>query len=248
MGQDVGVITNNSRNQTQKRGRKTGGNTPLFLVAMRAAGGLSLTPADKLVFAYLATRQGTHVDCWPSLDTIASDLEMDRRNCRRSILRLEKAGCIQKVSAGQGGRGHSNRYTVFAKARPIDTVSDGESASIDPPNNKRNVSSMGARPKDTPARGPKAFMPPTVEEVQAYAASRGNPNFDARRFVDGYAAADWHDSKGTRVRSWKQKYVMVWERDNGSSQDPKDTLTTEPVVRIAGKTPRELAAAGRQTP
>ena len=58
----------------------------------------------------------------------------------------------------------------------------------------------------------KDFTPPTLEEVEAYCKSRNN-HVDAKRFFDFFDSADWVDSKGNKVRNWKQK-VITWESYN----------------------------------
>ncbi len=55
----------------------------------------------------------------------------------------------------------------------------------------------------------KTFVPPTLEEVEAYCKERKN-NVDAKRFYDYFNASEWVDSKGKKVRNWKQK-VITWE-------------------------------------
>ena len=65
----------------------------------------------------------------------------------------------------------------------------------------------------------KKFVPPTLEEVQAYCLERNN-NVDAQKFYDYYTASEWHDGKGNKVKNWKQK-VITWERDgNGQAPPP----------------------------
>lgn len=73
------------------------------------------------------------------------------------------------------------------------------------------------------------FVPPTVDEVRAYAESRGFPNFNAQKFIDYYREADWHDSKGQRVSNWKQKFISVWEKNahNDAGPVPAESLTHE---------------------
>ena len=56
----------------------------------------------------------------------------------------------------------------------------------------------------------KRFTPPSLEEVTAYCAERGN-KVCAKTFYDYFTEADWYDSKGNKVVSWKQK-VITWER------------------------------------
>ena len=67
------------------------------------------------------------------------------------------------------------------------------------------------------------FVPPTLEEVQAYCKSRGD-KVDAKQFYDYFTASDWVDSKGNEVKNWKQK-VITWEsyRKDDKSQNKVGT-------------------------
>ena len=56
----------------------------------------------------------------------------------------------------------------------------------------------------------KSFIPPTLEEVEAYCKERNN-NVDAKAFFDYFTEGKWKDSKGNPVRNWKQK-VITWEK------------------------------------
>ena len=80
----------------------------------------------------------------------------------------------------------------------------------------------------------KPFVPPTLEEVKAYCAERKN-NVDPQKFFDYFSASDWHDSKGKKVSSWKQK-VITWE---GFSKDnEKKTVGTNGIP--INNTPSDL--------
>lgn len=57
----------------------------------------------------------------------------------------------------------------------------------------------------------KRFTPPTVEEVSAYCAERGN-GIDAERFVNFYASKGWMVGKN-KMKDWKAA-VRNWERMN----------------------------------
>ena len=56
----------------------------------------------------------------------------------------------------------------------------------------------------------KRFIPPTLEEVKAYASERGNL-VDAQKFYDYYTQGGWKDAKGNAVKNWKQK-MITWEK------------------------------------
>lgn len=66
--------------------------------------------------------------------------------------------------------------------------------------------------KEKAHRTTKEFVPPTFEEVLEYAKSRKREDL-ARTFFDYFEAGDWIDSKGVKVRSWKQKFI-TWENNN----------------------------------
>ena len=88
---------------------------------------------------------------------------------------------------------------------------------------RNECSPQGENPPTTPVEGEKKsgkgkgkkkseFIPPTLGEVIAYCASRGN-KVDPKKFYDYYDASGWVDGKGNPVRNWKQKCI-TWERSD----------------------------------
>lgn len=57
-----------------------------------------------------------------------------------------------------------------------------------------------------------AFVPPTEEEVLAYAQSMAYAHFDAARFVDFYISKNWYVGKN-KMKDWKAA-VRNWCRSN----------------------------------
>lgn len=80
-----------------------------------------------------------------------------------------------------------------------------------PPEEEKNKNTT---PANTSVCTPKAksgvFVPPTVEEAQAYIAEQGY-SVDAERFVDFYTAKGWFVGKNP-MKDWKAA-VRTWERD-----------------------------------
>lgn len=58
----------------------------------------------------------------------------------------------------------------------------------------------------------KIFIPPTFQEFEIYFKENGFSNI-AKKVYDYYSSANWHDSKGNKVLSWKQKVQGVWFKD-----------------------------------
>ena len=58
----------------------------------------------------------------------------------------------------------------------------------------------------------KTFVPPTLEEIEKYCRERKN-NVDPNQFYDYFTTGEWFDSKGQKVKNWKQK-IITWEKHN----------------------------------
>ena len=79
---------------------------------------------------------------------------------------------------------------------------------------------------DKPTKN-KKFIPPTLEEIKAYCKERNN-NVDAEKFYEYFRVSDWYDSKGQKVKSWKQK-IITWER-SGYNNKPQQ-VNNQPQVK-----------------
>ena len=62
--------------------------------------------------------------------------------------------------------------------------------------------------QDNKKDSPKRFVPPSIDEVQAYCSERGN-GIDAQSFIDFYASKGWLVGK-TKMTDWKAA-VRTWE-------------------------------------
>lgn len=81
----------------------------------------------------------------------------------------------------------------------------------------------------------KRFAPPTLEEVISYFTEKQLKG-DPQKFYDYYSVADWHDSKGNPIKSWKQKALAVWDKPSTGNAAPnrptftaKEEMTTDEV-------------------
>lgn len=60
--------------------------------------------------------------------------------------------------------------------------------------------------------------PPTLEEIKNYCLERNN-NVDYQKFYDFYSVGNWKDSKGNKIKNWKQK-VITWEKHQPTKKTP----------------------------
>jgi hypothetical protein len=101
-------------------------------------------------------------------------------------------------------------YTQYSTSLRIECSPQG-----DPPQN-------GSDEKKS-RKDKNSFVPPTLEEVTAYCASRGN-KVDPKKFYEYYNAVDWIDAKGEKVKSWKHKCI-TWELSQNKNSTSADEST-----------------------
>ena len=56
------------------------------------------------------------------------------------------------------------------------------------------------------------FVPPTVEEIEAYCAEKGY-NIDAEKFFDHYSATNWIRNGNVKIKDWKAA-VRLWAKND----------------------------------
>ena len=77
----------------------------------------------------------------------------------------------------------------------------------------------------------RRFIPPTVEEVEAYCRERNN-DIDAQHFVDYYASNGWRVGKNP-MKDWKAT-VRNWERNDSVKPKPNaaEVETNNPFLKL----------------
>ena len=146
---------------------------------------------------------------------------MGEKQIRNALDKLEEAQYIEVGEFNNKPFDHTKWYSVglkgklrFAqttdratqKGRPIpDTIhTDIRETIITPLTGSNNIKEKTTEPKN------KRFVPPTIEEVQAY-CSENNIRIDAEQFWYYYDSKNWVCGK-TKMSRWKST-VRLWERN-----------------------------------
>lgn len=75
----------------------------------------------------------------------------------------------------------------------------------------------------------KLFIEPSLDEVKEYFKQNNYKEETAIKFYQSYSVANWVDSKGNKVKNWKQKAINVWFKDeNKINIQNKSTFTPSP--------------------
>ena len=126
---------------------------------------------------------------------------------------------VEKLIGSATDNDNANRQRRFREKKKLlalqsvtETVTkNNESKSIE--KDKETDKEKENKKKDSPRR----FVPPSLEEVQAYCSERGN-GIDAQSFIDFYASKGWMVGK-TKMTDWKAA-VRTWEGRNRKQSRP----------------------------
>jgi hypothetical protein len=159
-----------------------------------------------------------------SLPKIATGTGLTIRQTRTSINRLISTGELTDESSNQGRIITIVKYDQYQNAtgKPTGKVlkSDRQLDRQSTDESTPSIEYIEQYRKDRSIEG--KFIPPTVEEVTAYAKETGS-SVDPGYFFDHYAAVGWTLKGGQKMKDWKATF-RNWERreKNGSGKPGKD--------------------------
>lgn len=160
-------------------------------------------------------------------EELALDLDEDTESVQLALSYMESVGLIETsdnisfllpyVIENTGSEGSSaERVRAFRERQkallcntPVTEVKQNCNGEKDKEKDKEKIKS----------KSKNIFIPPTVEEVQAYITEKGY-HISAEKFVDYYTANGWMVGK-TKMKDWKAA-VRNWER-NLKDSAPKNT-------------------------
>lgn len=157
---------------------------------------------------------------WDFSEIGLTKLKLDNKKAIKSALKeLEEQGyLVRNRQRDEKGRLKEIVYDIYEEPKCRFQTLENQTLEKEPQlntniinnlNNKENINNKLFIQK-------KDFIKPTLEEIEQYCKERNN-NVDPKTFYDFYEAGDWKDSKGNKVKNWKQK-VITWERDNKGKQ------------------------------
>jgi uncharacterized protein YdaU (DUF1376 family) len=88
------------------------------------------------------------------------------------------------------------------------------------PHSGRNAKGKERKGKEIKEKESK-MSPPTLNDMETYFNEKGYSKQHAKKVFDYYTEGGWKDSEGRPVRSWKQKCISVWFKDEGKIQEEK---------------------------
>lgn len=150
-------------------------------------------------------------DCkWFSIDTVRIALEL-----------YKKLGLIYENNDGIFAISNFDRMigsqTYGAEKKELQKARGGTKVENFPPEKEiKRLRDKENREQDIKEKKEgkkhKVFVPPTYEEVLEYAKEKGRDDL-AKEFFEYFTVGEWVDSKGNKVKNWKQKFITWCSRN-----------------------------------
>lgn len=177
----------------------------------------------------------TQADCEGRLEDRPKRLKAelfpyDNVNIEELLLKLQSAGFITKYRLGD-----LKLISIpnFSKHQRISGSEAGCQSEFPAPEEEGSIleapwKHLGSTEDDRKGREGKGkerkgkedtFVPPDLHEVVLYFLENGYPEKTATKAFNYYAVADWKDSKGNKVKNWKQKMQSVWFKDENKEEN-----------------------------
>ena len=178
----------------------------------------NLPPNAKLLYGEITALCNAEGYCWASNKYFAELYEVSPITISRWINILASRGYItSQIIYKEGTKQIDKRYIQICYDpinknvnTPINEIVKDNNTSFNTTSNTTNEYI------DKPTR--KRFIPPSLEEVQAYCDERNN-NVDADKFINHYTSNGWMVGKN-KMQDWKAA-VRTWERNGFDSKKSK---------------------------
>lgn len=153
----------------------------------------------------------------PNMDANMKKREAGRRG---GEAKTKQSGSTTEADAKQSGsKEEANTKQTGSKTEKVPTEGEGEvegEVEVEVEVEKRESPSNEGRKRER-------FVPPTLEEVQDYCEEK-HLGVDPIVFFQYFTEGHWMDSKGQKVRNWKQK-ILTWNsHGNGTRAQPENKL------------------------
>ena len=131
---------------------------------------------------------------------------------RSALNELEEAGYLRREQSREGGRFSKAVYVITDMLKPEKPCVENPLAENSSAGNPAQLNTNKSNTKRY------KFVPPTVEEVEAYINEKGY-KVNARRFVDYYSSKGWTIGRNSPMKNW-QAAVRTWA-NNDFNKDSK---------------------------
>jgi hypothetical protein len=147
------------------------------------------------------------------VDTLSKRWKWSRGKVERFFSELEKDSQIVRQKNNVTTLISIINYDLYQGDDKANSEADGQQTA--------NQTSTNKNDKKKKKRIEADFLPPSELEVTDYFIQNGFTLDLGIKAFNYYSGADWKDSKGNKVKNWKQKMIGVWFKEENKIQNKK---------------------------
>jgi len=157
-------------------------------------------------------------ECFRSLQDIREGLKWyvgyrremySKSKCEMAMNWLRKRGMITTTKTTRGMHISICNYDRYQDPKNYESNKNDDTKETrkEQPSDTINKNDKNDKKKEN------TFTPPSVEDVKKYFDEKGYIPEVGKKAFDYYDSAGWVDSKGNKIKNWKQKMIGVWFKD-----------------------------------
>lgn len=173
--------------------------------------------------------------CFATNDYFADILDLSKVRVSQLITDLEKKGYLGRVIYRNEKQEVEKRILILIMDKEIPLPLKFDTPPIENDNTLpleiiippiRNFKDNKNTNKNINKNNNRIQSKPTLDDVISFFIEKGSTEEKAKQAFEYYELADWHDSKGNKVKNWKQKMLSVWINNNNFTKTTKNGKTT----------------------
>ena len=176
-------------------------STKFITVSIEIMHDVNINNSQKFILAEIEQLSHLELGCIASNKHFSDLIGITKENVSRNIRDLEDKKYLD-IEIVPGSRNHTRIITLTDIVTPPyyndKTPLLKQQETIDNKTTNKTINKSVSNSKH-----------PTVDEIKSYIESK-NLNVDANKFFNYFEAGNWVDSKGNKVKNWKQK-VLTWD-------------------------------------
>ena len=132
-----------------------------------------------------------------------------RETIRKTLKELEEHGYLTRIrNRDKKGRLTDTTYDIYETPMSKKPMLDKPMLENYTQLNTNNINNLNNKYIYS-----EKFKKPTLEEIKDYCLNVRHNKVDYQFFYDYFTEGNWIDSKGNKVKNWKQK-IVTWEKRN----------------------------------
>jgi len=176
----------------------------------------TLRANEKLMYGEITALSSKYGICTASNNYFAKLYDVQPSAISRWIKDLKERGYID-ISYITDGKEVVQREIKLIGIHKNEYVFTNEEEGYSQKDEDNNTSNNNTSKKEIYKE--KRFIKPTLEEIETYCKERNN-NVNPKTFYEYFETGNWIDSKGNKVKNWKQK-IITWEKSNQTKNNLK---------------------------